>query len=306
MEREVIRFPHSARAPCGLHLDGLTIGGRAAPYSTIAREPPRRKKQMTSEVGLGSRSTVDPDEVARFSALASEWWDPRGRMGMLHKFNPVRLGFIKETACRHFDSDGKAIDALAGLRILDVGCGGGLLSEPLARLGAQVVGADASQPNIAAARLHASNQGLAIDYRATTAEMLADAGERFDIVLAMEVVEHVADLDLFVKRCAEMVKPGGLMIVATLNRTLKSFMLAIVGAEYVLRWLPRGTHQWDKFVTPDELENALERHGLSVIDETGVIYNLLADRWQIATDMDVNYVMVAKRERPPVDASATL
>jgi 2-polyprenyl-6-hydroxyphenyl methylase/3-demethylubiquinone-9 3-methyltransferase len=171
------------------------------------------------------------------------------------------------------------------------------LSEPLARLGAQVVGADASQPNIAAAMLHASDQALAIDYRAATAEMLADAGERFDIVLAMEVVEHVADLDLFVKRCAEMVKPGGLMIVATLNRTLKSFALAIVGAEYVLRWLPRGTHQWDKFVTPDELEAALERNGLIVTEETGVIYNLLADRWQISTDMDVNYMTVAQRGR---------
>jgi 2-polyprenyl-6-hydroxyphenyl methylase/3-demethylubiquinone-9 3-methyltransferase len=258
---------------------------------------------MTPEADLAPRSTVDPDEVARFSALAGEWWDPHGRMGMLHKFNPVRLGFIKETACRHFDRDSKSIDALAGLRVLDIGCGGGLLSEPLARLGGEVVGADASQPNIAAARLHASEQGLAIDYRAVTAEALADAGERFDIVLAMEVVEHVADVDLFVKRCAEMVKPGGLMIVATLNRTIKSFVLAIVGAEYVLRWLPRGTHQWDKLVTPDELEDALERHGLSVLDETGVIYNLLADRWQVATDMDVNYLMVAKRERSSGGAS---
>jgi 2-polyprenyl-6-hydroxyphenyl methylase/3-demethylubiquinone-9 3-methyltransferase len=252
---------------------------------------------MSSGARLNPRSTVDRDEVARFSALAGEWWDPRGKMGMLHKFNPVRLGFIKETACRHFDREGKAIDALAGLRILDIGCGGGILSEPLARLGAQVVGADASEPNIAAAKLHASDAGLAIDFRATSAEALADAGERFDVVLAMEVVEHVADLDLFVKRCAEMVLPGGLMIVATLNRTLKSFALAIVGAEYVLRWLPRGTHQWEKFVTPDELEVALERHGLGVIDETGVIYNLLADRWQISTDMDVNYITVAQRPR---------
>jgi 2-polyprenyl-6-hydroxyphenyl methylase/3-demethylubiquinone-9 3-methyltransferase len=158
-----------------------------------------------------------------------------------------------------------------------------------------VVGADPAEANIAAARLHAAAGGLKIDYRATTAEALADAGERFDVVLAMEVVEHVADLGLFVKRCAEMVKPGGLMIAATINRTLKSFALAIVGAEYVLRWLPRGTHQWDKFVTPNELEAALERRGLRVIEETGVIYNLLADRWQISTDMDVNYMLTAER-----------
>ena len=163
---------------------------------------------MTSRAQIDPRSTVDPDEVARFSALAQEWWDPRGKMGSLHKFNPVRLGFIKDTACRHFARDGKGIDALAGLRILDIGCGGGLLSEPLARLGAEVVGADPSETNIAVARLHASDQGLAVDYRAATAEALADAGERFDIVLAMEVVEHVADLSLFVNRCAEMVKTG--------------------------------------------------------------------------------------------------
>jgi 2-polyprenyl-6-hydroxyphenyl methylase/3-demethylubiquinone-9 3-methyltransferase len=214
-------------------------------------------------------------------------------MAVLHKFNPARLGFIKEAACRQFERDAKRHDALSGLRMLDIGCGGGILSEPLARLGAVVVGADPSQTNIAAARLHAGEAGLRVDYRATTAEALADAGERFDIVLAMEVVEHVADLSLFVRRCAEMVRPGGLMITATLNRTLKSFALAIVGAEYVLRWLPRGTHQWDKFVTPNELEAVLARHGLDVTDETGVIYNLLADRWQISTDMDVNYMVTA-------------
>src|SRR5262245_265529 len=240
-------------------------------------------------------STVDADEVARFSALAEEWWDSRGKMAVLHKFNPVRLSFIKDTLCRHFARDGKRLDALAGLRVLDIGCGGGILSEPLARLGAAVVGADPSATNIEVAKLHAAAGGVTVDYRATTAEALADAGERFDVVLAMEVVEHVADLALFVKRCAEMVKPAGLMIVATLNRTLKSFALAIVGAEYVLRWLPRGTHQWDKFVTPNELEAALERQGLAVIDETGVIYNLLADRWQMSSDMDVNYMMVAEK-----------
>ncbi len=184
------------------------------------------------------------------------------------------------------------------MRLLDIGCGGGILSEPLARLSAEVVGADPSQANIEAARLHAAEAGVTVDYRATTAEALADDGERFDIVLAMEVVEHVADLSLFVKRCAEMVKPGGLMITATINRTLKSFAFAIVGAEYVLGWLPRGTHRWDKFVTPNELEAVLERHGLAVIDQTGVIYNLIADRWQLAGDMDVNYMVVAARDGP--------
>jgi 2-polyprenyl-6-hydroxyphenyl methylase/3-demethylubiquinone-9 3-methyltransferase len=253
------------------------------------------ERSMASRIKAEPGSTVDAAEVARFSAYAAEWWDPRGRMAMLHKFNPVRLAFIKQSACRHFDRDERRLDALAGLRVLDIGCGGGILSEPLARLGAEVVGADPSQTNIEAAKLHASEAGVVVDYRATTAEALADEGERFDVVLAMEVVEHVADLGLFISRCAEMVRPGGLMITATLNRTLKSFALAIVGAEYVLRWLPRGTHQWEKFVTPNELEAALERHGLRAIDETGVIYNLLADRWQLSTDMDVNYMVVAER-----------
>jgi 2-polyprenyl-6-hydroxyphenyl methylase/3-demethylubiquinone-9 3-methyltransferase len=238
-------------------------------------------------------STVDADEVARFAALAEEWWDPRGKMGVLHKFNPVRLAFIKEAACKQFGRDRKRLDALTGLRMLDIGCGGGLLCEPLARLGAAMVGADPAVRNIEAARLHARQSELAIDYRATTAEALADQGERFDVVLAMEVVEHVTDVSLFVGRCAEMVKPGGLMIAATINRTLKSFALAIVGAEYVLGGLPRGTHRWDKLVTPNELEAALERHGLQVIEETGVIYNLLADRWQLSSDMDVNYMIAA-------------
>jgi 2-polyprenyl-6-hydroxyphenyl methylase / 3-demethylubiquinone-9 3-methyltransferase len=248
---------------------------------------------MTLARGARSTTTVDDAEVARFSALAAEWWNPRGKMAVLHKFNPVRLGFIKEAACEHFGRGQKRLDALTGLRILDIGCGGGILSEPLARLGAEVVGADPSNANIAAARLHAEEAGVTVDYRETTAEALADAGERFDIVLAMEVVEHVAHVPLFVKRCAEMVKPGGLMVVATLNRTLKSFALAIVGAEYVLGWLPRGTHQWDKFVTPNELEIALERSGLRVVNDSGVIYNLLADRWQLSSDTDVNYMTVA-------------
>jgi 2-polyprenyl-6-hydroxyphenyl methylase/3-demethylubiquinone-9 3-methyltransferase len=250
---------------------------------------------MASRTRPGRGSTVDEAEVGRFSARAAEWWDPGGQMAMLHRFNPVRLTFIKQSACRHFGREERRLDALAGLRVLDIGCGGGILSEPLARLGAAVVGADPSQDNIDAANLHAAEASIAVDYRASTAEDLAEQGERFDIVLAMEVVEHVADIGLFIGSCAQMVKPGGLMITATLNRTLKSFALAIVGAEYVLRWLPRGTHRWDKFVTPNELEAALERHGLAVIDETGVVYNLLSDCWQLASDMDVNYMVVAER-----------
>jgi 2-polyprenyl-6-hydroxyphenyl methylase/3-demethylubiquinone-9 3-methyltransferase len=241
------------------------------------------------------RTTVDDAEVERFSALAADWWNPRGKMAPLHKFNPVRLGYIRDQAAARFGRDAKQLDSLKGLRFLDIGCGGGILSEPLARLGAAMVGADPSEMNIEAAKLHAMQSELEIDYRCTTAEALAEAGERFDVVLAMEVVEHVADVNLFVESCASMVKPGGLMIAATLNRTLKSFALAIVGAEYILRWLPVGSHQWDKFVTPNELEIAMERGGLRVTGEQGVIYNILADRWQLSGDTDVNYMLTAER-----------
>ena len=239
---------------------------------------------------------VDEAEVAQFSAIAAQWWDPHGDMAALHKFNPVRLAYIRNQACAHFGHDAKSLESLAGLRILDIGCGGGLLSEPLARLGATVVGADPSETNISVAKRHAGEAKVKVDYRCTTAEDLADAGERFDLVLAMEVVEHVTDVGLFVRRCAEMVKPDGLMIAATINRTLKSFALAIVGAEYILRWVPRGTHQWDKLVTPNELEIALERSHLRVTAQTGVIYNLFADRWQLSTDMDVNYMLAAVKD----------
>ncbi|NVO14259.1 MAG: bifunctional 2-polyprenyl-6-hydroxyphenol methylase/3-demethylubiquinol 3-O-methyltransferase UbiG [Rhodoplanes sp.] len=240
-------------------------------------------------------TTVDAAEIARFEAIAETWWDPRGKMATLHKFNPVRLAWVRDAACARFGRDPRRIDCLSGLRFLDIGCGGGILSEPLARLGASVVGADPAVTNIEVARLHAAKSGLAIDYRNTTAETLAEAGERFDVVLAMEVVEHVTDVPLFVSVCAGMAKPGGLMVAATLNRTLKSWALAIVGAEYVLRWLPVGTHQWDKFVTPKELEAAMEQAGLSVADESGVIYNPLADRWSLARDMDVNYMIAAEK-----------
>jgi 2-polyprenyl-6-hydroxyphenyl methylase / 3-demethylubiquinone-9 3-methyltransferase len=242
-----------------------------------------------------AEATVDAAEVDRFSRLAGEWWDLRGKMAVLHKFNPIRLAYIRDAACRQFGRDARHPPCLDGIRILDIGCGGGLLCEPLARLGATVVGADPSSDNIRAAKLHATHGGLAIDYRVTVAEALASAGERFDVVLAMEVVEHVADVGLFVRSCAGMIKPGGLMVAATLNRTFKSFALAIVGAEYVLRWLPRGTHRWDKFLTPGELEAAMVRAGLEVNGETGVVYNPLTDQWRLSSDMDVNYILTAQR-----------
>jgi 2-polyprenyl-6-hydroxyphenyl methylase/3-demethylubiquinone-9 3-methyltransferase len=242
-----------------------------------------------------SASTVDQAEIDQFARLGAQWWDERGPMAMLHKFNPVRLGYIRDQVTAHFGRDPRKLGCLTGLRMLDIGCGGGILSEPLARLGALVVGADPAERNIEVARRHAAQAGVLVDYRATTAEALADAGERFDVVLAMEVVEHVADMPLFVARCGEMVKPGGLMIAATLNRTLKSFALAIVGAEYVLRWLPRGTHRWDKFVTPGELEAAMIGAGLRAVEERGVVYNLFADSWKLSNDMDVNYMLVAEK-----------
>ena len=240
-------------------------------------------------------STVDEREVAQFAALAAEWWNPRGPMGMLHTLNPTRLAYIRDAACREFGRDPKSPKCLDGLRVLDIGCAAGILCEPLRRMGASVVGADPAAANIEAARLHAAASGLAIDYRATTAEALAQAGERFDLVLAMEVVEHVADLAEFVRCCAVMVAPGGLMVASTLNRTLKSFAMMIVGVEYVLRWLPRGTHHWDKFVTPNELEALFERGGLRVIDERGVAYNILLDAFDLSNNLDVNYMLVAER-----------
>ncbi len=243
-----------------------------------------------------STSTIDRDEVARFDRMAETWWDERGPMAPLHKFNPVRLAYIRDQAAAHFSRDPKQAGCLSGLRILDIGCGGGILSEPLARLGASMVGADPAEMNIEIAGKHAQQEDLSIDYRATTAEALADAGERFDIVLAMEVVEHVTDVDLFVRRCGEMVKPDGMMVAATLNRTMKSFALAIVGAEYILRWLPRGTHRGDKFVTPDELETAMSHADLRVVDERGVIYNPFSDSWKLADDMDVNYMLTAAKK----------
>jgi len=251
---------------------------------------------MTVDASEASAS-VDPAEVEKFDRMAAEWWDADGLFRPLHKLNPVRLAYIRDMAAAHFSRDAKAGQMLAGLRLLDIGCGGGLLAEPMARLGAAVVGADPSGLNIEAARRHAEEVGLALDYRAITAEALAAAGESFDVVLAMEVVEHVADIEAFLATCAKLLKPGGLLIAATINRTPKAFALAIVGAEYLLRWLPRGTHQYSKLVRPAELEAALGLTGLAVIDRTGVTYNPLSDRWSRSADMDVNYMLAA--EKPP-------
>ena len=240
-------------------------------------------------------STVDTDEVARFSALAADWWDASGPMAPLHRLNPVRLAWIKAEVTATFGRDPKGADAYAGLRMLDVGCGAGLVAEPFRRLGGKIVAIDPSEENIAVARLHAAEAGLAIDYRATTAEELSEAGARFDVVTALEVVEHVTDVPAFIGACAAMVKPGGLLIVATINRTAKAFALAIVGAEYLLRWLPRGTHRYDRLVTPKELEAAFADAGLSVAAETGIMYVPIADTWRQTADMDVNYMMAAER-----------
>lgn len=240
-------------------------------------------------------NTVDPAEIEKFRRMAEEWWDPRGKFRPLHRFNPVRLQFLKDRLCRHFGRDPKADRPLSGLRLLDIGSGGGLVAEPLTRLGADVVGIDATARNVEVARLHAAEGGLAIDYRHAAAEELAEAGESFDAVLALEIVEHVASLEAFVAAAARMTKPGGLLVVATLNRTLKAFGLAIVGAEYVLRWLPKGTHDWRKFVRPSELEAAMRASALTLAEIVGVSYNPLLDRWSLGSDLDVNYLAVATK-----------
>ena len=242
-------------------------------------------------------STVDAREIEKFDRMAAEWWNPDGKFKPLHKFNPVRLAFLRDLLVRHFGRDGDAETPLVGLRVLDIGCGGGLLSEPLARIGADMVGADASSMNIAIAERHAALSGVAVDYRATTAEALAAEGETFDVVLAMEIVEHVADVEAFVAACAGMVRPGGLAVFATINRTLKALALAIVGAEYVLRWLPRGTHSYDRLVKPTELERAFVASGLTPQRPVGVVYSPLRDAWSLSTDTDVNYMIVGARPR---------
>ncbi|MBW0158442.1 bifunctional 2-polyprenyl-6-hydroxyphenol methylase/3-demethylubiquinol 3-O-methyltransferase UbiG [Sedimentimonas flavescens] len=239
----------------------------------------------------GAASSIDPAEVAKFEAMAAEWWDPNGKFKPLHMLNPCRLDYITTQIAAQFGRDLKAPRPFEGLRILDIGCGGGLLSEPMARLGATVVGADAAERNIPVARLHAEQSGLEIDYRHCAAEDLAAAGEQFDVVLAMEIIEHVAVPQDFVNTCAGLLKSGGLMLCSTLNRNAKSYMIAIVGAEQIMRWLPKGTHEWSKFITPDELYGLIRASGLDPVDRKGMVFNPLAWRWSISDrDLSVNYV----------------
>jgi len=245
---------------------------------------------------VGPPSSVDPADVARFSAIAAQWWDPHGKFAPLHRFNPVRLAFIREQALARFAGDAKARAPFQGLRLLDIGCGGGLLCEPMARLGFSVTGVDASARNIAVARAHGAEGGLAIDYRAATAEAMLAAGETpFDLILNMEVVEHVNDPGAFLRDCARLLAPGGLMIVATLNRTLEALALAKIGAEYLLRWLPVGTHQWRKFITPEEMRGHLAGQGYTIEGPFGVAFNPLSGRWSRSADARVNYLMTISR-----------
>jgi len=242
-----------------------------------------------------TETTINDAEIAKFTAMAEQWWDPKGKFKPLHKFNPVRLTYIREHLLAHFGGDGAAMRPFEGLTILDVGCGGGLLCEPLARLGATVTGIDAAERNITIARLHAEKSGLVIDYQATTSEALAAQGKTFDMVLNMEVVEHVDNVPLYMKSCADLVKPGGLMLTATLNRTARAYALAVFGAERILRWLPVGTHDWNKFLTPDEIKTLITRNGLTVTAETGVVFHPLADEWRQSRDMAINYMVMAER-----------
>ena len=243
-----------------------------------------------------THSTIDAGEVAKFQAMAAEWWDPNGKFKPLHMLNPCRLDYITGQIAAEFDRDRRAERPFEGLRLLDIGCGGGLLSEPMARLGASVVGADAAERNIPVAEVHARQSGLDIDYRHTTAEALAAAGEQFDVVLNMEVVEHVADPLIYLTACHDLLKPGGLHICSTINRNPKSYAMAIFGAEVVMRWLPRGTHDWAKFITPDELFDLLEQAGLEPVDRKGFVFNPISWAWRLSDrDLSVNYVTASLR-----------
>lgn len=245
-----------------------------------------------------SDATLDAEEVRRFSRIAAEWWDPLGKFRPLHQIGPPRLSFIRNAATGHFGRDSTALHPLMGLTALDIGCGGGLVSEPLCRMGAKVTGIDPSERNIAIAQSHAEPQRLAIDYRAVRVEDLVERGEKFDIVACLEVVEHVPDVGKFITECAALVKPGGLAVFSTLNRTFKSWALAIVGAEYVLGWLPRGTHQWDRFVTPDEMVQYAAAAGLTEPRFEGITYSPFQDQWSLASDTDVNYLVSMTKPGP--------
>ena len=268
------------------------------PQSSTPRRKGRRPGSGAApgaQAGAPADASVDAGEVARFDALAETWWDPQGPMRPLHVMAPVRIGFVRDRAAAAFGRDTMRDRPFAGLALLDIGCGGGLMAEPMARLGFAVTGVDAAEKNVAAARRHADRSGLAIDYRAEPVEALAAGGSRFDVVLALEVIEHVADIDAFLAASVLALKPGGLMVLSTLNRTAKAFALAIVGAEYLLGWLPRGTHDWRKFVQPSELAASLRRAGARVIELVGLSYSPLAGRWSITRDLGVNYFAVVRK-----------
>jgi 2-polyprenyl-6-hydroxyphenyl methylase / 3-demethylubiquinone-9 3-methyltransferase len=248
--------------------------------------------QLSNAPGSSASRTLDPAEVERFRRMADEWWDAKGKFRPLHKLGPARLTFIRDEIVRHFGKESGGLKPLAGLRVLDIGCGGGLVSEPVARMGAKVTGLDPGEENILAARAHSEPQGLDIDYRVGLVEDLAAAGETFDAVLCLEVVEHVPDVGAFVKTCASLVRPGGVMILSTINRNIKSYALAIVAAEYILGWLPRGTHQWERFVTPDELTRFVMDAGLARPRFSGMSFDPLRDVWSLSSDTDVNYLGV--------------
>jgi 2-polyprenyl-6-hydroxyphenyl methylase/3-demethylubiquinone-9 3-methyltransferase len=242
------------------------------------------------------QTTIDPGEVAKFEAMAADWWNPNGKFRPLHLMNPCRLDYITSQIAAEYGRDMSQPKPFAGLRILDIGCGGGLLSEPMARLGADVVGADAAPRNIPVAQIHAEQSGLVIDYRFTTAEDLAAAGERFDVVLNMEVVEHVSDPLAYLTACQVLLKSGGIMLCSTLNRNSKSFLMAIIGAEWVMRWLPKGTHDWAKFITPDELYDLITRAGLTPLDRKGMVFNPVSWSWSLSPrDLSVNYVTTSRK-----------
>jgi 2-polyprenyl-6-hydroxyphenyl methylase/3-demethylubiquinone-9 3-methyltransferase len=250
---------------------------------------------MTGQGQGASAGTVDPAEVERFARLAHRWWNPEGEFRSLHRLNPARLEFIRGRLQRHFGRDPKSLAPFAGLRLLDIGCGGGLIAEPMARLGFAVTGIDADAAAVATARGHAETAGVSIDYRAAAAEDLAQERERFDVVLALEVVEHVTDPGLFFAAACALVRPGGALIAATINRTMKAYLLAILGAEVVLRWLPRGTHRWEKFLRPSELAALVRAQGMAVEELCGMVYEPAADRWVLGGDLDTNYLLFATK-----------
>ena len=259
-----------------------------------AATPAQNAGHAGENLGSGPKNTIDRAEIEKFAAMAEAWWDPLGKFRPLHRLNPVRVGFIRDRVSAHFGRDAAGSAPLEGLTLLDIGCGGGLLTEPMARLGAEVTGVDATPRNVEIARLHAEQGGIGAIYLNCAAEDLIAKGQRFDVVLAMEIVEHVSDVDAFFEACAQLLKPGGIMFVATMSRTVKSYAMAIVGAEYIMRWLPKGTHQWSRFIRPSEMARSLRHHGLGITELSGVSYNPFKDSFHLSRDLDVNYMAVVK------------